>query len=471
MASKLSQIQARFQQKQMQEKEEKLLRLYESQQQRAIDRVNRGSAGSNASATSNNTAQGGKVRQMFDERRQKAGIDRSYPLEPLRVTKSNGYNANHNLDNTNTRIVIRQTIKKDTVQVRNSKPFVNKKETSQSVYNNNSEIKSYEEHNFINNINHPVLNRTYRRRDLEMMMRENSRNVNIDDEEFPDINIDEFEEPPPKPKINNVKEIYAEEESIDKRKTPPKTIRNSSKSDKFDTSPKREVKPIVKQPLPKAVRSSPSKEVSSTKPFTPATPTRSTTKQTTSAMSSKAPNNPRESRVPSVSRPSSKQTARGHSAVERDDLQCCKFCNRRFLEDRLTVHEDICAKTLKKKRKTYDATKHRVQGTELEPYTRNQNKSVVQKQTKTPVKKNDWRRKHEEFVSAIRAAKMAQAHIAKGGKISDLPPPPPSENPDYVQCPYCGRRFNETAAERHIPKCATYEFNKPKQMIRPGARK
>lgn len=51
--------------------------------------------------------------------------------------------------------------------------------------------------------------------------------------------------------------------------------------------------------------------------------------------------------------------------------------------------------------------------------------------------------------------------MAKGGKLSDLPPPPPSTNPDYIQCPHCGRRFNEAAAERHIPKCATYEYNKP----------
>lgn len=33
------------------------------------------------------------------------------------------------------------------------------------------------------------------------------------------------------------------------------------------------------------------------------------------------------------------------------------------------------------------------------------------------------------------------------------PPPPPAANPDYVQCPHCSRRFNEHAAERHIPFC------------------
>lgn len=89
------------------------------------------------------------------------------------------------------------------------------------------------------------------------------------------------------------------------------------------------------------------------------------------------------------------------------------------------------------------------------------------KASASSTKAGNWRKKHEEFIAAIRAAKMAQAHIAKGGKLSDLPPPPPSSNPDYIQCPHCNRRFNETAAERHIPKCATFLHNKPK----PGAAK
>lgn len=84
-------------------------------------------------------------------------------------------------------------------------------------------------------------------------------------------------------------------------------------------------------------------------------------------------------------------------------------------------------------------------------------------------KKANWRRTHEEFIRAIRSAKQVQQHIANGGKLSDLPPPPPSENPDFVQCPHCNRRFNEAAAERHIPKCATYQFNKPKANAKSNA--
>jgi hypothetical protein len=83
----------------MQEKEQKLLRLYESQTQRAFQRVGRGSAGSSSSSVSStsSTLGAGKVRQLFHERRQQqnglktagsgpTGWDRSYPLEPLDTT-------------------------------------------------------------------------------------------------------------------------------------------------------------------------------------------------------------------------------------------------------------------------------------------------------------------------------------------------------------------------------------------------
>jgi hypothetical protein len=38
-----------------------------------------------------------------------------------------------------------------------------------------------------------------------------------------------------------------------------------------------------------------------------------------------------------------------------------------------------------------------------------------------------------------------------GGPVPSHRPSEP--NPDYVQCPYCKRRFQESAAERHIPFC------------------
>lgn len=81
--------------------------------------------------------------------------------------------------------------------------------------------------------------------------------------------------------------------------------------------------------------------------------------------------------------------------------------------------------------------------------------------SKKPEVKSNWRRKHEDFINAIRSAKQVQAHLAAGGKLSDLPPPPVSDNYDYIQCPHCGRKFNKAAADRHIPKCEHMLHNKP----------
>jgi hypothetical protein len=38
--------------------------------------------------------------------------------------------------------------------------------------------------------------------------------------------------------------------------------------------------------------------------------------------------------------------------------------------------------------------------------------------------------------------------------VRNIPMAPSAPQDDLIPCPNCGRRFNETAAERHIPKCA-----------------
>ena len=50
-----------------------------------------------------------------------------------------------------------------------------------------------------------------------------------------------------------------------------------------------------------------------------------------------------------------------------------------------------------------------------------------------------------------------------------LPPPKPSApNPDYQQCPYCGRRFQDSAAERHIPFCKEQASRRPRNLRNDG---
>ena len=78
-------------------------------------------------------------------------------------------------------------------------------------------------------------------------------------------------------------------------------------------------------------------------------------------------------------------------------------------------------------------------------------KQALPAQATVSNKTGDWRKKHEEFVSTIRAAREVTRALKTGGPLP--PPPPPAENPDYVTCPHCMRRFNEDAAKRHIPFC------------------
>merc|ERR1712025_199463 len=107
----------------------------------------------------------------------------------------------------------------------------------------------------------------------------------------------------------------------------------------------------------------------------------------------------------------------------RDDLISCKNCQRNFAEDRIEKHEEICLKTSQKKRKTFDTTKARVKGTDAASYVKNA-AQLKAKEAKDQ-KKSDWRKKREEFINTLRAAKEAQRHLANGGNLKDLPPPPP----------------------------------------------
>nr|XP_027238120.1 translation initiation factor IF-2-like isoform X2 [Penaeus vannamei] len=129
-------------------------------------------------------------------------------------------------------------------------------------------------------------------------------------------------------------------------------------------------------------------------------------------------------------------------------LAGCKICGRNFAPDRLEKHESICAKSQAKakKRKVFDPVKMRTKGTEAETYVK---RGAHLKDLQQP-KKADWRKKHEDFIATVRAAKGIKGYEA-----------PPMDTSDYVQCPHCGRKFSEGAAERHIPKCASIQSNKP----------
>ncbi|XP_052058178.1 zinc finger C2HC domain-containing protein 1C-like isoform X2 [Mytilus californianus] len=132
----------------------------------------------------------------------------------------------------------------------------------------------------------------------------------------------------------------------------------------------------------------------------------------------------------------------------RVKLVPCSKCGRKFAADRVQRHMNSCD-NLTKKRKILDPTKLRTAGTDMEKYVKN-----PKMRSKTPPKKKaNWRKQHESFIENLRYAKKVSEMEKTGQDMSSLPPPPVTENPDYVQCPNCKRSFNPTTAERHIPRC------------------
>ncbi|VDP77533.1 unnamed protein product [Echinostoma caproni] len=120
----------------------------------------------------------------------------------------------------------------------------------------------------------------------------------------------------------------------------------------------------------------------------------------------------------------------------------------------MAKHETVCLKHASKKRKIFDSSKQRTEGIPRPLQKSVQGSAAAEREYKLAQiqeRKNQWRKKHEEFINAIRAAKEYTNAKKTGAPLP--PPPPPTVNPDLIQCKYCLRRFNEKAAERHIKFC------------------
>lgn len=83
----------------------------------------------------------------------------------------------------------------------------------------------------------------------------------------------------------------------------------------------------------------------------------------------------------------------------------CSHCERCFSSDRHERHERACtASPTRKQRKVFDGKTLRTAGTEFEKYANK--KPAKNAQASVAVKKTDWRKQHEEFIQAIRSAKL-----------------------------------------------------------------
>ncbi|XP_029955552.1 zinc finger C2HC domain-containing protein 1A isoform X2 [Salarias fasciatus] len=153
-------------------------------------------------------------------------------------------------------------------------------------------------------------------------------------------------------------------------------------------------------------------------------------------------------------------------APSAEDLVQCDTCKRCFLPKVLDKHSKICQKSAAKKRKVFDSSRQRAEGTDISTL------KPIKPKAEPPKKPSNWRKKHEDFIATIRAAKNISQVIKDGGPLP--PPPPPTYDPDYIQCPYCQRRFNENAADRHIKFCQEQHARMPskgkQEVKKPAAR-
>ena len=139
------------------------------------------------------------------------------------------------------------------------------------------------------------------------------------------------------------------------------------------------------------------------------------------------------------------------------DLVDCEVCGRKFASDRIQKHRTVCQKAAIKDKKH-------------EEKVAKASKILAKKapQKSKGEKDPQWKRQHEELVEAMKYNRQVKLVEEQGGDVRSIKPPPSSNYDHYVECPYCGRKYNPDVAERHIPKCKDI-INKPNPVKKPAS--
>lgn len=151
----------------------------------------------------------------------------------------------------------------------------------------------------------------------------------------------------------------------------------------------------------------------------------------------------------------------GVDEYAEDDMEMrqCSTCQRRFNVDSFEKHSRVCAKVFAGQRKVFNMKAKRLEGTGAEKVQKKGgaasggDNARSLNPTERPIKSKqvDWKQKSNAFREAMKASRDVSKALKEG---RELPPPKPSApDPSLIQCEYCSRRFNEKAAERHIPFC------------------
>ena len=130
--------------------------------------------------------------------------------------------------------------------------------------------------------------------------------------------------------------------------------------------------------------------------------------------------------------------------------KCRAGCGRRFAAETLDTHERNCKKVFQQKRKAVDMSKKRLEPEMLQELKQVQRENVGKKDTKSK-KKNEipkWKMESAQLKMATKLARGEKVENTEEARLAKM-----VEKSGTVDCPHCGRNFNEKAGERHIPFC------------------
>ncbi|XP_013148213.1 PREDICTED: dentin sialophosphoprotein isoform X3 [Papilio polytes] len=116
-------------------------------------------------------------------------------------------------------------------------------------------------------------------------------------------------------------------------------------------------------------------------------------------------------------------------------LMPCPVCARTFVPQSLAKHVKICEKTMAKKRKTFDSSRQRREGTDLEQY----------------LPKNFGLPENSPFLEKSPPNTAKPTPKPKPQSVRSTIKKPTAE---LQRCPHCSRAFGVRAFERHVEWCA-----------------
>ncbi|XP_063984209.1 uncharacterized protein LOC135166123 isoform X2 [Diachasmimorpha longicaudata] len=152
-----------------------------------------------------------------------------------------------------------------------------------------------------------------------------------------------------------------------------------------------------------------------------------------------------------------------NSLAEKDEppvLLPCAICGRTFKPQSLEKHTRICERSATKKRKPFDSSKQRIQGTELEEFLPKQIKK--RNYEERSLTSNSWKQTHDEFIKTIRAARGDSVESTPVRTLAPIVAPgAPTRANEKGTCPTCSRQFGIKAYDRHVAWCKDRAIKMP----------